>query len=64
MKFEWYKENIEIILERFKLQYVQVNAKKRNQELIFEWYEECEKIGLITENFKLIPENLDIKETV
>ena len=64
LRFKWYRRSIHAIPDKFKLQYVQANANKRNQETIFEWYKECEKIGLIPEEFKLVPEDTEIKETV
>ena len=47
LRFKWYRKSIHSIPDKFKLQYVQANANRCNQETIFECYKECEKIGLI-----------------
>merc|ERR1712105_25625 len=57
LRFNWYKKSIHAIPDKYKLQYVQANQNRRNQETIFEWYKECEKIGLIPDEFQLIPED-------
>ena len=57
LRIEWYKFSTEFIPEKYRLQYVHANAEIRNEKKIFEWYNECEKIGLIPEEFQLIPED-------
>ena len=62
LRVEWYKFSTGFIPAKYKLQYVRANAKNRNEEIIFEWYDECEKVGLIPDELQLIPE--DSKPTI
>ena len=62
LRIEWYKFSARFIPEKYKLQYVHANAESRNKKRIFEWFEECEKMGLIPEEFQLIPEEIELEE--
>ena len=62
LRIRWYRYSIDFIPDKFKLQYVQANANRRNQETIFEWYKECVKIDLIPDEFQLIPEDTEIEK--
>ena len=59
IRLEWYKVSTEFVPEKYRLQYVYTNADARNEKKIFEWNEECKTIGIIPDEFQLIPEDIE-----
>merc|ERR1712030_98491 len=55
LRFEWYKFSARFVTEEYKFKYVQPNAEVTNREKVFEWYEKCDNMGLVPDEFKLIP---------
>merc|ERR1712105_156107 len=41
--------------ENLRFEYVHPNAEVTNREKVFEWYEKCDNMGLVPDEFKLIP---------
>merc|ERR1712030_239619 len=62
LRIEWYKFSARFIPERYRLHFVHANAESRNKKRIVEWFEECEKMGLIPEEFQLIPDEIELEE--
>ena len=56
LKFEWYKFSARFVTEEYKFQYVHANAESRNKRKVLDWFDKCEKMGLIPDEFQLIPE--------
>merc|ERR1712030_183204 len=56
LRFEWYKFSARFVTEEYKFKYVHPNAEVTNREKVFEWYEKCDNMGLVPDEFKLIPE--------
>ena len=56
LRFKWYKFSARFVTEEYKFQYVQANAESRNTRKVFDWFDKCEKMGLIPDEFQLIPE--------
>ena len=59
IRLKWYKVSTKFMPEKYRLQYVHTDADARNEKRIFEWYEECKAIGIIPEEFQLIPEDTE-----
>ena len=59
LRFKWYKFSDRFIPEEYRFQYVHANAESRNKNKVWEWFEKCEKMGLIPEEFQLIPEEIE-----
>ena len=59
LRFEWYKFSARFIPEEYRFQYVHADAESRNRKKVFEWFEKCEKMGLVPEEFQLIPEEIE-----
>ena len=57
LRNEWYQFSAHCVPAKYKLQYVHANANNKNEEIINDWYKECERIGLLPDKFKLIPED-------
>merc|ERR1711984_53386 len=59
LRIKWYKFSARFIPEEYRFQYVHADAESRNRKKVFEWFEKCEKMGLIREEFQLIPEEIE-----
>ena len=57
LRNEWYQFSAHCVPAKYKLEYVHANANNRNEEIIKDWYKECERIGLLPDKFKSIPED-------
>ena len=57
--FDWYKFSARFIPEEYRFQYIHADAESRNRKKVFEWFEKCEKMGLVPEEFQLIPEEIE-----
>merc|ERR1712030_45801 len=53
LRFEWYKFSARFVTEEYKFKYVHPNAEVTNREKVFEWYEKCDNMGLVPDEFKL-----------
>ena len=62
LRIKWYKFSAKFIPEEYRFQYVHADAESRNRKKVFEWFEKCEKMGLIPEEFQLIPEEIEPRE--
>merc|ERR1712074_196535 len=59
LRIKWYKFSARFIPEEYRFQYVHADAESRNRKKVFEWFEKYEKMGLIPEEFQLIPEEIE-----
>merc|ERR1712030_149672 len=57
-----YKFSARFITEEYKFQYVHANAESRNKRRVFDWFDKCDKMGLIPDEFQLIPEEGETKK--
>merc|ERR1712030_93310 len=62
LQFEWYKFSARFVTEEFKLKYVHPNAEATNRRKGFYWYEKCNDMGLVPDEFQLTVEENEPEE--
>merc|ERR1712030_224938 len=62
LRFEWYKFSARFVTEEFKLKYVHPDAEATNRRKVFDWYEKCNDMGLVPEEFQITVEENEPEE--